>query len=67
MDKIDELIYRAKKKDNTNDEWLELEKDMMEFMREKHPKKEKAVLAPLGFLEMVTMICQAIRIEKGEV
>lgn len=60
---IDELINRAKK-ENSDDEWLALQKDMIQFLKENHPEKEKKKLRPLGYLEMVTMICDGIESDK---
>lgn len=58
---IDELIKRAKKKNNTDEEWLRLESDMQTFLDEEHPEEEKRKLVPLGWKESVTIICDGIR------
>lgn len=58
---INELIQRYEKKGKTNDDWLQLEKDMHQFMDEDHPLEEKRKLSPLGALESVTIICDGIR------
>lgn len=51
---IEELIEKYNKA-NTKEEWIELEKDMLKFLDEDHPKGEKRLLAPLGYLEIVSM------------
>lgn len=62
---IKELIKRAQKK-NTYDEWLQLEKDMQEFLDGDYPENEKKMLSPLGWLESVTIICDGIRRKQEE-
>lgn len=57
---IDDLINRCNKQ-NTDNEWLQLQKDMIQFLKEDHPESEKRKLRPLGYLEMVTMICDGIK------
>lgn len=58
---IEQLIQRAKNKNNTAQEWLQLEKDMHQFLSEDHPDEEKRKLTPLGWLESVTIICDGIK------
>jgi hypothetical protein len=62
---IEDLVKRAQNKDNSDDEWLQLEKDMLEFLKEDHPQSERKRLIPLGWLESVTIICDGIKRERG--
>lgn len=62
---IEDLVKRAQNKDNSDDEWLQLEKDMHEFLKEDHPQSEIKRLIPLGWLESVTIICDGIKRERG--
>lgn len=62
---IEDLVKRAQNKDNSDDEWLQLEKDMHEFLKEDHPQSERKRLIPLGWLESVTIICDWIKRERG--
>ena len=63
---IEDLVKRAQNKDNSDDEWLQLEKDMHEFLKkEDHPQSERKRLIPLGWLESVTIICDGIKRERG--
>lgn len=63
--KVDELVKRAKSKNADNEYWLQLEKDMLEFLNSDAPKSEKRKLAPLGWFESVTIICDGIRRKNG--
>lgn len=65
MMNIDDLIKRWENKENTDEEWLQLEKDMIQFLHEDHPQEEKKKLSPLGILESTVIICDGIKREKG--
>ena len=62
---INELIQRYERRDNTEDDWLQLEKDMHQFLDEDHPLEEKRKLVPLGCLETVTIMCDGIKRKRG--
>lgn len=62
---IEDLVKRAQNKNNSDDDWLQLEKDMHEFLKEDHPVEEKRQLSPLGGLEVVTIICDGIKRRRG--
>lgn len=62
---IEDLVKWAQNKDNSDDEWLQLEKNMHEFLKEDHPQSERKRLIPLGWLESVTIICDGIKRERG--
>lgn len=62
---IEDLVIRVQNKNNSDDEWLQLEKDMHEFLKENHPEEEKRQLYPLGGLEVVTIICDGIKRKRG--
>lgn len=64
---IEDLVKRAQNKDNSDDEWLQLEKDMHEFLKEDHPQSERKRLIPLGWLESVTIICDGIKRRRGTI
>lgn len=57
MQNCEELIERIKKKNNTMNDWLEIKRDINQFLDEDHPTEEKELFYPLGYLEMVNMIC----------
>ncbi len=67
MQNIEDLLVRAQNKNNSDDEWLQLEKDMHEFLKEDHPQSERKRLIPLGWLESVTIICDGIKRRRGMV
>lgn len=62
---IEDLVKRAQNKNNSDDDWLQLEKDMHEFLKEDHPQSERKRLVPLGWLESVTIICDGIKRRRG--
>lgn len=57
MQNCEELMARIKKKNNTMKDWLEIKRDINQFLDEDHPIEEKELFYPLGYLEMVNMIC----------
>lgn len=57
MQSYEDLIKRVKNKSNTQEEWKQLKSDILEFLEEDHPDEEKGKFVPLGYLEMVSMIC----------
>lgn len=67
MQNIEDLLVRTQNKNNSDDEWLQLEKDMHEFLKEDHPQSERKRLIPLGWLESVTIICDGIKRKRGMV
>jgi len=44
----------------SDDEWLIIQDEIKQFLREDHPEEEKKLFRPFGYLEMVTMICLGI-------
>lgn len=63
---FENLIKRIKSaKNNSDDDWLQIEKDIHIFLKEEHPEEEKKVFVPLGYLEMVSMICDGIERRRG--
>ena len=61
---INDLIERAQSKSLDEKYWKDLKKDMQQFLAEDHPKAEKAILAPLGLLESVSMIAAGLEYER---
>ncbi len=60
MQNIDDLVRRATTDRNSDDDWLKLQDDMIQFLKENHPEDEKKKLRPLGWLESVFIICDGI-------
>lgn len=60
-----EIIDRIKRKDNTDDEWLQIMKDIITFLKENPDSDDRKYFVPLGYSEMVTMICDGILRERG--
>ena len=61
---INDLIERAQSTSLDESYWKKLEKDMEQFLSEDHPDSEKAILAPLGLLETVSMIVARFEYER---
>lgn len=60
-----EIINRINRgKENTNEEWLQIHKDILQFLKENPESEERKCFVPLGYLEMVSMICDGIEKEK---
>ena len=57
MQNCKELINRINREDNTDDEWKQIKNDIIKFLDEDHPKEEKDMFYPFGYLEMVNMLC----------
>ncbi|OUQ56225.1 hypothetical protein B5E58_11155 [Tyzzerella sp. An114] len=60
-----EIVERIKRKDNTDDEWLQIMKDIITFLKENPDSEDRKYFVPLGYSEMVTMICDGILRERG--
>ena len=56
-----DIISRRKKIKITDDEWLEIEKWVDEFLRSNPPPEEKKMFVPLGWAEALFIICDGIR------
>lgn len=56
-----DIISRRKKIKVTDDEWLEIEKWLDEFLRSNPPLEEKQMFVPLGWAEALLMICDGIK------
>lgn len=56
-----EIINRIKRgEENTNEEWMQIHKDILQFLKENPESEERKRFVPLGYLEMVSMICDGI-------
>lgn len=56
----DDLIKRVKIKNKTDEEWLKLHEDICSFLNESPTLEEKQHFVPLGYLEVVSMVCDGI-------
>jgi len=63
---IETLVKRARSDTNDEQYWIDLENDMIQFMKEDHPDSEKKLLAPIGLLEYVSMITSGMEYEKNK-
>lgn len=54
------IVERIRKKEELDDEWFEIYDEIVQFLKEDHPEEEKKVFRPLGYLEMVSMMCDGI-------
>lgn len=60
-DRTIELCNRAKERNKTFEQWLQLEEDIVEYLKTDCPPEERHMFVPLGWLEMVATICSGIR------
>lgn len=59
-----EIINRIKNKNNTDDDWLDIHKEIIKFLEENPDSPDRKRFVPLGYLEMVSIICDGIMTEK---
>lgn len=64
MTEAEKLRYRAYYLTKTDAEWLQLEKDIQEYMESNPPESEKKIL--FDFSEMIGMRCSAIRLKEKQ-
>ena len=57
----DEIIRRIKNKNNTDNDWLEIHKEIIKFLNENPKSPDRKYFVPLGYLEMVSIICNGIK------
>ena len=60
-----EVYYRVKMRSSrlkiTDDEWLQLEEDCHEWLKTNPPKELRKLFTPLGELECIGMMADAVR------
>ena len=49
----------------TDDEWLELESEVTEWLKTNPPMEERRLFTPLGALETIGMMADAVRKKRG--
>jgi hypothetical protein len=54
------MVKRIKEKKTLDDEWFTIRDEILQFLKEDHPEEEKRMFRPLGYLEVVTMICDGL-------
>lgn len=57
----EDIVRRIKNKDNTDEEWLKIHADILTFLEGDPSEEDKKIFVPLGYLEMVSMICDGIK------
>lgn len=62
-----EIIKKIKSKKTLDDEWYEIRDEIIKFLSEEHSEKEKKMFAPLGYLEVVTMMCNGLEAKKKNI
>lgn len=58
------LVDKIKNKKTIDEEWLKIREEVIQFLNEDHPEKEKKLFRPLGYMEVVTMMCNAYESKK---
>lgn len=56
-----EMVKRIRAKKELDDEWFEIRDEILRFLKEEHPKEEKELFEPLGYMEVVTMMCDGVK------
>lgn len=56
---LEDLIKRIHQ-ENTDEEWLQLHKDILNFLDGNPSAEDRKRFVPFGYLEMVSMICDGI-------
>jgi hexokinase len=56
----EEMVKRIQEKKTLDDEWFTIRDEILQFLKEDHPEEEKRKFRPLGYLEVVTMICDGL-------
>ena len=54
------LVDKIKNKKTIDEEWIEIRDEVIQFLNEDHPEEEKKMFRPLGYMEVVTMMCNAL-------
>lgn len=57
----EDIVRRIKNKDNTDEEWLKIHADILTFLEGDTSEEDKKIFVPLGYFEMVSMICDGIK------
>ena len=58
------MVERIKQKKELDEEWFEIRKEITQFLKEDHPESEKKLFRPLGYMEIVTMMCNELENNK---
>lgn len=56
----DKIIKRIKNKNNTDSDWLDIHKEILKFLDDNPNSPDRKYFVPLGYLEMVSIICDGI-------
>lgn len=62
----EELIFRITERENTDEEWLQLDKDVSKFLKTDISPEIRRKFEPLGYAEMLSIICDGIRWEREQ-
>lgn len=54
------MVEKIKHKKEVDEEWFFMRDEILQFLKEDHPEEEKRLFRPLGYLEVVTMMCDGI-------
>lgn len=54
------MAEKIRNKTELDNEWFEIRDEILQFLKEDHPEEEKKLFVPLGYLEVVTMMCDGI-------
>ena len=60
-----ELVKKIKNKKTLDNEWFEFDKEIKEFVKTNSPEEERQLFVPLGYAEMVGMMCDGLKRRKN--
>lgn len=58
------IIEKIKNKKELDEEWFSIRDEIVQFLSEDHTEKEKKMFRPLGYMEVVSMMCNAVENKK---
>ena len=60
------MVEKIRQKKELDEEWFLIRDEILQFLEEEHPKEEKDMFSPFGYLEVVTMMCDGVKHMKKE-
>ncbi len=60
------MVEKIRSKKELDEEWFEIRDEIIQFLKEDPPEEERKMFVPLGYLEVVTMMCDGIEHMKKE-
>ena len=65
MKTANEIVQEIERPNKTEDEWLQIKEEIIIFLKSNPLEEEKKLFVPLGYAEMVCIICDGIERKRG--